>query len=116
MIWGPLIAFMLSQQPAETRCTLRLSAKGVFVDGDAMTREQAIAACKQTNGAIVIVADDAPPQAWPELQGRLRKAAIKIYMRGTIDDRPCLDNPLAKGCETHQLRPCLENPLGQGCP
>ncbi|HEY5923004.1 MAG TPA: hypothetical protein VIV11_15095 [Kofleriaceae bacterium] len=98
MFWGPLmVSLILSQQP-DARCTLRVSAKGVFVDGDAMTREQALAACKRTSGATVIVEDTAP-QTWTEMRARLTRAGIKIHMRGEVGDHGfCLGNPLVKGC------------------
>jgi len=98
MIWGPLIAFMLSQQPG-MRCSVRVSAHGVAVDGDAVTADEAVATCRQRAAALVTVTDDAPATVWPELQVRFERARIKILMRGEINDRDCLDNPLAKGCD-----------------
>jgi len=83
----------------DVRCTLRISAKGIAVDGEPMTADQAIARCKQMTGAMVIVADDAPEHAWPDMRARLERAKIKIYLRGTLGDfGPCSGNPLAKGC------------------
>jgi hypothetical protein len=101
MMWGPFVAWVLSaQQPAAVeRCTVRVSAKGVSVDGDLMSRDQAIAKCKRTSGALVNIADDAQPTAWPALRRELERAHVKVYMRGVVDDRICLDNPLAKGCQ-----------------
>ena len=105
MIWGPLIAAMLcacgEAKPApDARCTLRVSARGVYVDGDPVTSAQAIVACKRTpGGAVVIVADDAPPQAWPALHRELERQHIKIYMRGLVDDHPPCLNPFGPGCD-----------------
>jgi hypothetical protein len=102
MTWGAFVAAFLwaqAHQPgAMERCTLRVDAKGIYVDGDPMTRDQAVVKCKQTSGASVMVADDAAPNVWSELRGQLERAHVKIYMRGIIDDRVCMDNPLAKGC------------------
>jgi hypothetical protein len=85
------------QQP-DVRCTLRISAKGVAVDGEPMTPEKAVARCKQMSGAMVIVADDAPPAAWPDMRARLERAKIKIYLRGPLGDFGDCADPLAKGC------------------
>ena len=80
------------------RCTLRVAATGLFVDGDPETRDQAIAACKRGREAVVIVEDDAPANAWTELRARLERERITIIERGTLSDNPCVGNPLAKGC------------------
>jgi hypothetical protein len=120
-IWGPFIAGLLwSQSPpaaaALERCTLRISAKGIFVDGDPATADQAIAKCKQTSGAVVNVADDAPANAWPKLRSKLESARVKIYMRGVIEDHGvCTANPLARGCLVVIPKACIDNPLANGC-
>jgi hypothetical protein len=86
------------ESPEPARCTLRVAKSGVFVDGDAVSPERAVTVCRKREAAVVIVADDAPPEAWPRLRARLEREHVRILMRGTIDDRMCLDNPLAKGC------------------
>jgi len=98
MIWGPLIAYMLSQ-PSQMRCTVRVSAKGLAVDGDKATPAQVVERCKESAGAVVTVTDDAPAGAWPALESKLTSVHVRIFMRGLIDDRVCLANPLAKGCD-----------------
>jgi hypothetical protein len=35
---------------------------------------------------------------WKKLRAALVAAGVTIMLRGTRDDRVCLDNPLAKGC------------------
>ncbi|HEY5949724.1 MAG TPA: hypothetical protein VIV40_29720 [Kofleriaceae bacterium] len=97
MIWGALIAFMLSH---ETRCTVRIAGNGTFLDGDAATQNEIVVACKRTDGAVVVLADDAPAAAWDSLRPKLERAHVTIYMRGPVDDRgpSCMDNPLARGC------------------
>ena len=79
MMWGPFAALLwaYSHQPAPPeRCTLRVAANGIYVDGDPTTREQAVAKCKHTSGAVVIVASDAPPSAWPALRSGLEHERI----------------------------------------
>jgi hypothetical protein len=110
MLWGAWVAAwcVSCREPAavaDARCTLRVAARGISVDGDPMTPEQAIAACKRTSGAMAIIADDAPPTVWPALRKQLARAHVTIHMRGAIDDRGapggrwCMNNPLAKGCD-----------------
>ena len=41
------------------RCTLRISQRGIFVDGDPMSRADAVAHCKHTAGAMVVFDDSA---------------------------------------------------------
>jgi hypothetical protein len=80
------------------RCAIRLTARGIFVDGDPMQRAQAIARCKQRTGALVELAADADAAAWTELRAALVAAGVEVLMRGERNDKICLDNPLAKGC------------------
>ena len=100
-MWSGLLWLLLAQPPFEHRCVLRLSASGVMVDGNPMTRDQAIGVCKWTSGATVIVEDGVAPDVSAAMRGELERAHVKIYVRGVIDDRDCvnLDNPLAKGCQ-----------------
>jgi hypothetical protein len=81
-----------------TRCTVRITAKGIYVDGDRTTRDAAVAACKRTACALVALDEGASPDEWKALQTALRRAGISISMRGTVEDGVCLNNPLAKGC------------------
>jgi hypothetical protein len=83
----------------DMRCTLRVSANGVLVDGNATTRDEAVAACKRMSGATVIVESTAPAEASSTLRARLEHEHIKIYIRGDIGDYGCSENPLAKGCQ-----------------
>jgi hypothetical protein len=80
------------------RCTLRVSQKGIYVDGDPKSRADAIAACKRTAGAVVVLEDGAPADEWKTLQAALRREGVPILMRGPMNDNDCMNNPLAKGC------------------
>jgi hypothetical protein len=73
-----------STQPA--RCTVRVSAEGIFVDGEKRTRDEAVAACKKTDGAMVTVTGDARQGDWDELRAALQAVGVKIYLRGELWD------------------------------
>jgi hypothetical protein len=80
------------------RCTLRVTAKGIYVDGTPKSRAEAVAACKRTACAVVALEDNAPADEWKKLQAALVRAGIPMLMRGVVNDTECLNNPLAKGC------------------
>jgi hypothetical protein len=75
-----------------------VTERGITVDGDAMKREQAVAVCKKRATALVELVDGVNESEWKKLRAALVAAGVAIMMRGTRDDRVCLDNPLAKGC------------------
>jgi hypothetical protein len=60
-----------------TRCALRLTAAGITVDGKSMTREEAITACKATQGADIIVTGDARTGDWEDLQKAMLEAKLE---------------------------------------
>lgn len=92
----PTKAASNEQKPA--RCSIRVTERGILVDGDPMTREQAVALCKQRSTALVELADGAKEAEWSELRALLVAAGVTILMRGVRGHQECLDNPLAKGC------------------
>lgn len=59
------------------RCALRLTAAGITVDGKSMTRDEAIDACKTTQGADIVVTGDARTGDWEDLQKALVEAKIQ---------------------------------------
>lgn len=59
------------------RCALRLTAAGITVDGKSMTREEAITACKATQGADIVVTGDARTGDWEDLQKALIEAKVQ---------------------------------------
>jgi hypothetical protein len=77
---------------------VRISAKGIDVNGAPKSQEDAVAACKRTVCALVALEDDAPADVWNKLSAALRHAGIAVLMRGPVNDMECLNNPLAKGC------------------
>lgn len=66
------------------RCVLRLSAGGMFVDGERASREDAIAQCKRTSGAIVVIEGGAPSGAWDATRAALEHEGVWFYVRGPI--------------------------------
>ena len=73
-----------SREPA--RCTIRVAADGIFVDGAKKTRDEAVAHCKKTDGAMVTVTGDARQGDWDELRAALEAVGVKIYLRGQLWD------------------------------
>ena len=66
---------------ASARCAVRLAASGLTVDGKPATREEAIAACKRTTGADVLITGDARQGDWDELRTALEAAGIPYFTR-----------------------------------
>lgn len=64
------------------RCVVRISAQGITVDGKRMVREDAVTACKQTEGALITVTGDARQGDWDELRTALEQAGVPIFTRG----------------------------------
>lgn len=71
------------------RCTLRISPRGIFVDGDPMSRVDAVAYCKRTEGALVRIEDGAPATEWDQTRAALQREGVAIVMPG----RPAEDIP-----------------------
>lgn len=63
------------------RCSLRLAADGLTVDGKAATRDEAVAACKTKTGADVLITGDARQGDWDELRDALEAAKIPFFTR-----------------------------------
>lgn len=71
-----------AEATAPKRCTVRVSSEGITVDGKLMTRDEAVAACKQTEGALVTVTGDARQGDWDELEAALDAEHVPIFTRG----------------------------------
>jgi hypothetical protein len=61
---------------APRRCAIRVAAGGITVDGKPMLRDDAVAACKATAGADVVVTGDARQGDWNDLRAALRIAGV----------------------------------------
>jgi hypothetical protein len=96
----------------DLRCTLRISQRGVLVDGEPMSRADAVAYCKGTAGgaivviednaatewdakarAMVVIEDNATKAVWDETRAALQRERVRIYVRGPL----CYD-PRVLGC------------------
>lgn len=58
------------------RCALRVTASGITVDGEPMLRDEAVAACKATTGADVVITGDAREGDWKDLKSALDAAGV----------------------------------------
>ena len=63
------------------RCLLRISAKGITVDGKPMERAAAVDACKQAGSAELIQVGDAPEGKLEELRRALAAARVPFALR-----------------------------------
>jgi hypothetical protein len=71
-----------AQTQGPKRCVVRVAASGITVDGKEMKRDEAVAACKQTEGALITVTGDARQGDWDELKAALEQAKVPIFTRG----------------------------------
>lgn len=62
--------------PKAKRCSLRLDAKGLSLDGKKATQAEALAACKKAGRADVVVTGDARQGDWDALRAALDEAGI----------------------------------------
>ncbi|CAN5899124.1 hypothetical protein BH11MYX3_BH11MYX3_01110 [soil metagenome] len=63
------------------RCAIRVTGAGILVDGKPATRQEAVAMCKTTSGADVVVTGDARQGDWDELRAALEAAKIPIFTK-----------------------------------
>lgn len=66
---------------APARCAIRVTARGITVDGKPMQRDEAVDACKATSGADVVVTGDAREGDWNDLRTALHAAGIATSRR-----------------------------------
>lgn len=85
-----------AQAEPPQRCRIHVTAKGIVVDGAAMTADQAVAACKR--GADVIIAGDTREGDWQALKAAFEAAHVSFFVRNPQWDAECRDHPLAKPC------------------
>ena len=78
---GKGIAKVPPSDAGPVRCALRLTAQGLTLDGKPTTRDAAIAACKKTTGADVLITGDARQGDWDELRGALEAASVQFFTR-----------------------------------
>ena len=78
---GEGIGTIAVARDAATRCTIRVIATGITVDGAAMDREHAVAACKRAGTSDVVVTGDARQGDWDALRAALADAGVEINER-----------------------------------
>ncbi len=76
------IAAMAVASARPERCSLRLTAQRVMVDGDLMSLEDAIVVCSNRSAVLVELADDADPQVWSQIDAALAAAKVPVLHRG----------------------------------
>lgn len=91
----------------ENRCTLRISQRGTFVDGEPMSRADAVDHCRRTDGAMVVIEDDVPCSDWEPTCSALRQEGVPISMRGPVGD---FRQPVIAG-NAPRTKPRPEKPL-----
>lgn len=77
---------LISHDPMPRRCTIRVTAKGISVNSTPMSRDEAVATCKASEGADVIITGDAREGDWTELRTALEAAGVKdifVQKRGS---------------------------------
>lgn len=77
------------------RCSVRVTSEGITVDGVKKTRDEAVEACRKTEGAMVTVTGDARHGDWEELRAALQAVRVKIYIRGELWDGNAQDAGVA---------------------
>ncbi|MDB4953235.1 MAG: hypothetical protein JWO36_804, partial [Myxococcales bacterium] len=63
------------------RCSIRVAAGGITVDGKPATRDQALQICRHTAGADVVVTGDARQGDWDQLKALLDAAKVHVFVR-----------------------------------
>jgi len=66
---------------APRRCAIRVTARGITVDGKPMPRDEAALACKATPGADVVVTGDARQGDQDALLDALKAAGVPAFLR-----------------------------------
>lgn len=74
----------------EQWCTLRVSSKGMYVNGENRTRDAAVAACRTSAGAMVVLDDNAAPEMWKEIEAQLRRRDpdARHHQRQRLHEQP----------------------------
>jgi hypothetical protein len=62
---------------APARCAIRVTKTGITVDGKPMSRDEAVAACRKTTGADVVITGDAREGDWKDLHSALQAVDLK---------------------------------------
>jgi hypothetical protein len=73
---------------AARRCSIRVAASGITVDGKSMTKADAVAACGAMDGADVVVTGDARQGDWDALRSALDSAHVPVFVHESAHHQP----------------------------
>lgn len=65
------------------RCSVRVSARGILLEGETSTVESVVASCKKAGTAEVVVTGDARQGDWDALRTALENERIRTFVSGT---------------------------------
>jgi hypothetical protein len=78
---GPSTGITTIADAGPSRCAIRVTADGILVNRKPATRTAAVAICKATTGADVVVTGNARQGDWDELRAALDGAGILIFTK-----------------------------------
>lgn len=76
---------------AAPRCKLRVDSTGISLDDKPTTITAAVAACKKTTGADILVTGGARQGTWDDLRAALDTAGVPTLVRDTSNPPPTTD-------------------------
>jgi hypothetical protein len=85
--------------PVAARCTVRATARGLFVDGERMSRGEAVAYCRRTTEGAVVILDEDPAHG-DATRDALEREGVRVYVRG-----PLCHDPRPRGCRPQIAAP-----------
>jgi hypothetical protein len=85
--------------PIAARCTVRPTARGLFVDGERMSRGEAVAYCRRTSEGAVVILDEDPAHG-DATRDALEREGVRVYVRG-----PLCHDPRPGGCRPQIAAP-----------
>ena len=91
---------------SDARCTVRISERGTFVDGERTTQADAIARCKRApGGAVLVVEDDQLRAESDATRVALERERVRVYVL-----QPLCHEPQPLGCRPRAApRPMSES-------
>jgi hypothetical protein len=78
---GPGTGVTTTTTEGPKRCVVRVSSEGITVDGKKQTKDEAVALCKKTEGALITVTGSARQGDWDDLRTALEGAGVQIFKR-----------------------------------
>jgi hypothetical protein len=94
-----------AREPSQDRCVVRISERGTFVDGERMSRADAVAHCKRAPGGAVLASEYPNAAIESELEqtkSALDREGVRVYRQGAI----CYE-PGREGCRPRAPAPVI---------